>query len=318
MLTQTPNRWARSSHPTPLQCLCAGEMGRNMQTGWKAAAITLLLNFSLLSHGQDPEAPLSSIPYTKFKSLSSSALNGNWHITGMNALWGRGRLPFLSLAIEVDEDKLYGQGSFTATCQDGWHMAGGDLHFTGRIASDGTFEANADRHQIRYSIHGTAPAPGDTSWQGTYSMKNLSAESDCILDESEVFTATAYTPFSGTYSGTLTHNGDRATGVAVRVEVTQGEAGDYVREGFSIPLGGQITVLGVPCFTHGTATNTRTNAIWGDLFWLTFVTEDGVLLHLDGNRFFDESDESTIKNAVMSVEGGRCGGLIWAGTLTLR
>lgn len=278
----------------------------------------LLLNFSLPSHAQDPQAPSLSIPYTRFRSISSSALNGNWHITGMNAPIGRWRLPFLSLAMEVDEDKLYGQGYPVAACQDPQRFAGGGpLHFTGRIASDGIFEANAERNQIRYSIQGRVPAPGDGSWQGTYSMKTLSAESDCILDESGVFTATTYTPFTGRYSGILTHDEDRATGVAVTVQVKQGEAGNYVREGFSIPLGGQITVFGVPCFTQGTATNMRTNAIQGDHFWLTFLTEDGALLHLSGERFFDESDESTIKNAVMSVEGGRCEG-IWAGTLTLR
>jgi hypothetical protein len=301
---------------TPLQCLCIAEIGEIMQSAWKAAAITLLLYFSLFSHGQGPEAPSSSIPYTKFKSLSS-ALNGNWHLMGMNAPMSRWRLPFLSLAIEVDEDKLYGRGNFIAACQDRRHLAGGTIVFTGRIASDGTFEANADRKQIRYSIRGTMPAPGDTSWQGSYAMKNLSAESDCILDESGVFTATRYTPFTGTYSGILTHNEDRATGVAVTVQVTQGEAGEYVRQGYSIPLGGRITVFGVPCFTHGTATNTRDNSIQGDHFFLTFSTEDGALLHLSGERFFDESDESTIKDAVMTVEGGRCGGG-WGGTLALR
>jgi hypothetical protein len=288
-----------------------------MHAGWKAAAITLLLNLSLLSHGQDPEPPSSSVPFTKLKILSS-ALNGNWHLTGMNGPIARWRLPFLSLAIEVDEGKLYGQAHIVAACQDGRHMAGGTVAFTGRVASDGIFEANADRTEMRYSIHGTMPAPGDTSWQGTYAMKNRSAESDCILDESGVFTATRYTPFIGTYSGILTHNEDSATSVAVTVQVTQGEAGNYAREGFRIPLGGQITVFGVPCFTHGTATNTRNNDIQGDHFFLTFSAEDGALLHLSGDRFFDESEESKIKYVVMDVEGGRCGGLIWGGTLSLR
>ena len=292
--------------------------GDKMQTGWRAAAITLLLNFSLLSHGQGPEPPSPSIPYTKFKELSSSTLSGNWHITGMNASMARWRLPFWSLAIVVDQDKLYGRGDFVAACQDQRHFAGGTISFTGRIAADGTFEANADRNKIRYSIRGTMPAPGDATWQGTYVMKNVSAGSDCNLDESGVFTATRYSPFNGTYSGIFTRNDDRATSVAVTVQVTQGEAGGYSREGFIIPLGGHVTVVGVPCFTQGTATAMQQNDVEGDLFWLKFVADDGALLHLSGNRFFDNSDGSVIKDVSMIVQGGRCDGLSWAGTLTLR
>jgi hypothetical protein len=236
----------------------------------------------------------------------------------MDAPMARWQPPFLSLAIEVDGDKLYGQGNVVAgaACQDGWHFGGGTTHFAGRIASDGTFEAKADTQRFRYSIHGTVPAPGDTSWQGTYAIKSNSAESDCT-DESGVFTATRYAPFTGRYSGIFTLNGS----VAVTVQVTQGEAGNYVREGFRIPLGGQITVLGMSCFTHGTATNMRTNAVEGDHFWLTFLMDDGALLHLDGDRFLEDSGESTIKNVVMVVEGGRCGGangLAGLGTLTLQ
>ena len=313
--------WAGSGvvGETVLHCRRMAGNKKIMQASWKLAALALLLNFSVVSHGQDAKtAPSSSSPYTKLKSLSS-ALNGNWHLTGVYSgrPGGRSRLPFLSFAIEADETKIYGQGHVSAECQNSQQRLGAE-YFTGRIASDGTFEANNynDLSHLKFSIHGTMPAPGDTTWQGTYTLKSLSTEPDCIVDESGAFTATKYAPFSGTYSGTMTGNRfGKGEGVAVSAQVTQDEPGSYTELGFSIPMGGQITVVGLPCFRSGTATEKRTNRVEGDRFWLTFSMEDGALLHLSGNRFQEDSDESTIKDAVMSVEGGRCeDGL--AGTLT--
>jgi hypothetical protein len=288
-----------------------------MQVSWKLAALALLLNFSLVTHGQGVETSPPSSPYTKLKSLSS-ALNDNWHLTGVYSdRPGVSRLPFLSFAIEADETKIHGQGHVLAGCQNSRQFLGANF-FTGQIASDGTFEANNynDLSHLKFSIHGTMPSPGDTTWQGTYTLKSLSTEPGCIVDESGAFTATKYTPFAGTYYGTFTNRGI-GTASAVTVQVIQGEPGMYSEMGFSIPLGGQITVVGLPCFRSGTATNKRTNRILGDEFWLTFSMEDGALLHLSGHRFQEDSGESTIENTIMSVEGGRCNGVL-VGTLTLR
>lgn len=281
-------------------------------------AFALLLSVSVISHGQDIEAPPSSLPYTKLKSLSS-ALNGNWHLTGVYSdRPGVSRLPFLSFAIEADETKIHGQGHVSAGCRNSRRGLGARF-FTGQIASDGTFEANNynDSSHLKFSIHGTMPSPGDTTWQGTYTLKSLSTDPGCIVDESGAFTATKYTPFTGTYYGTFT-NSSIGTASAVTVQVIQDEPGSYFPSGFSIPLGGQITVVGLPCFTRGTVTKTRTSRIEGDEFWLTFSMEDGALLHLSGNRFTEDSDESTIKNVSMAVEGGQCGKSGGIGTLTLQ
>ena len=160
--------------------------------------------------------------------------------------------------------------------------------FTGEIAPDGTFAFDDYKtiYDYQFSIHGTVPQFGDTSWQGTYTLKNLfSTEPNCIVDESGTFTATKYPPFTGTYSGTFT--GTEAS-VAVTVQITQGEPGRYSRLGYAIPLGGQITVFGSPCFTRGTVTNRRGSLIEGDHFFLTFSMDDGALLHLYGDRFRED------------------------------
>ena len=288
-----------------------------MRVSWKSAAAALLLSVPVISHGQSIETPVSSSPYAKLKSLSSP-LNGNWHLTGVYSdRPGVSRLPFLSFAIEADETKIHGQGHVLAGCQNSRQGLGAKF-FTGQIASDGTFEADNynDLSHLKFSIHGTMPSPGDTTWQGTYTLKSLSTEPDCIVDESGTFTATKYTRFAGTYSGTFTGNRFRR-GVDVTVQVAQGEPGSYFPLGFAIPLGGQITVVGLPCFRTGTATNKRTNRIQGDEFWLTFSMEDGALLHLSGNRFQEDSGESTVKNVSMSVEGGRCEDVL-VGTLAVQ
>jgi hypothetical protein len=144
-----------------------------MQVSWKLAALALLLNFSLVTHGQGAETSPSSSPYTKLKSLSS-ALNGNWHLTGVYSdRPGVSRLPFLSFAIEADETKIHGQGHVFAGCQNSRQGLGANF-FTGQIASDGTFEANNynDLSHLKFSIHGTMPSPGDTTWQGAYTLKS--------------------------------------------------------------------------------------------------------------------------------------------------
>lgn len=289
-----------------------------MQLSWKSATIALLLNVSLISHGQATKTSPSSLPYTRSKNLSSP-LSGNWHLSGVNSRRGDWRPPFLSFAIEADGEEIHGQGDIVAACQNSSQISGGSAYFTGQIASDGTFEANnyKDLSHVKLSIHGTVPAPRDTSWQGTYTIKNLSTEPPCILDESGAFTATRYAPFTGTYSGSFTDSRFGAA-LAVTVEVIQGEPGDYSGVGFRIPLGGQITVVGLSCFRSGTATSSRTNETRGDEFWLTFSMEDGALLHLNGNRFLEDSEESTIKNASLIVEGGRCSGAGGVSTLTLR
>jgi hypothetical protein len=302
-----------------LEYIRVGGIRDEMHLSWKSAAILLLLNFSLISHGQGTKTSPASVPYTLTRSLPS-ALSGNWHLAGVNSRRvGEWRLPFLSFAIEADGNRLDGQGDILAGCQDSPLMRGGTTYFTGKIASDGTFEADNYKSpsKVRLSIHGTVPAPGDSTWQGTYTLKNLSTESDCILDESSAFTATRYASFTGTFSGTIT-NSQLGTSYAVTFQVTQGEPGSYSEMGVRIPLGAQITVFGLPCSTRGTATKTRTNQIRGDEFFLTFTMDDGALLHLDGNRFLEDSGESTITNVGMLVEGGRCDGAIGSGTFTLR
>lgn len=289
-----------------------------MQVCWKSAAITLLLNFSLISHGQGTEPSATSVPYRLLKSLSSSPLSGNWHLNGVNTFaMAERQLPFLSFAIEVDGNKISGQGGVLIGCENLWNEKGGGVTFTGEISPDGTFEFDdyTTTSDYQFSIHGTVPQSGDTSWQGTYTLKNpFSTEPNCIVHEFGAFTATKYPPFTGTYSGTLTGTG---ASLAVTVQITQGEPGRYSGIAIAIiPLGGQITVFGSPCFTRGTVTNRRGSLIEGDQFYLTFSMDDGALLHLYGDRFRKDSDESTIEDVHLSVEGGQCDREGGSGTLT--
>src|SRR5579859_7463909 len=128
-----------------------------MRVSWKSAAITLLLNFSLISHGQGAETSPTSVPFTKFKSFSAP-LNGDWHLTGVHYLRAKGaRLPFISFAIETDGNQIKGQGSLLAGCQNSQEMWTPSISFTGRIAPDGTFKADDYKtlNHFEFSIHGT-------------------------------------------------------------------------------------------------------------------------------------------------------------------
>jgi len=290
-----------------------------MRVSWKSAAILLLLNFSLVFYGHGMQTSVTSLPYTQRKSLSSP-LNGNWHLTGVNShLIVERQLPFLSFAIEADGSKIYGQGNILIGCENSWRIrGGGTVTITGEIAPDGTFEADDYKttSDYQFSIHGTVPQSGDTSWHGTYTLKNLfTTEPNCIFHESGAFTATKYPPFTGTYTGTLNYSSS-GTSLAVTLQITQAEPGDYSQLGFAIPLGAQITVFGSACFTRGTVTSlVGGSLIEGDKFFSPFSMDDGALFHLSGERFLGGSSESTI-DVSLGVNGGQCDGETWSGTLT--
>jgi hypothetical protein len=287
--------------------------------------LLVLCMFSAIcaSYGQDAgttSAQTPGAPPTKVNDLYL-ALNGNWHITGIfySPTDTRVKLPFISLSMVVDGDKLYTQGQARAECENG--VSGNSAEgapLVGMIAPDGTFEAHfspAYRHGPVLIIHGTVPAPGATSWSGTYTFKNSPERQNCIFDRSGAFTATRYPPFTGTYSGAIGGKGFEP-GTTVTITTIQGEPGPDARGGFNIPLDGQITVSGSSCFSTGTVSKKRTSTVVGDQANLTFKMNDGSVLLLAAFPFSDPK-KGTVWTHI-EVEGGQCDHLYWQGVLARR
>jgi hypothetical protein len=183
---------------------------------------------------------------------------------------------------------------------------GSGIVLVGEIAADGTFEAHSSPQYVggtpQLVIRGTVPAPGANAWSGAFTLVNPPTRTNCIYDESAAFTATRYPAFTGTYSGSI---GGKALGAhpAVTIQVVQGNPGHSSRD-FLIPLSGQITVVGSPCFSTGTTTSKRNNEIQGDSASLSFKMDDGSVLHLFGTPFGDPKMSKFWIH--VDVEGGPC------------
>jgi hypothetical protein len=267
-----------------------------------------LLSTICVSYGQDTGAsPRPPDPPPAKSEDFTSPLNGTWHVTGVDSRDpGRAKSPFLSLSIEADGDQLHGQAIARGECRNaiGGYGSGGVL--VGNVTADGTFELHGSPEYgssvPQLVIHGTVPTSGDASWRGTFTLKSPPARGPCIYEESAAFTATRYPPFTGTYSGAIGGTGLGAH-PTVTIQVSQGEPGHY-SGGFLIPLSGQVTLAGSPCFSKGTTTSKRNNEIQGDSASLSFKMDDGSVLHLFGTPFGDPKRPKFWIH--VEVEGGQC------------
>jgi hypothetical protein len=282
-----------------------------MQSGKLLFLPLLLMSIGLTSCGRIIQA-------------SYAALDGNWHIAGEqgNQILPPLQSPLLTFAIGGSGDTVYANGNVGVICSSGSSAIGGGVELTGQIASDGTFLLSNSAFpldSIQITIQGKVPAPGSTTWSGSYTVTNGPTAIGCSFNLSGDFVASLYPPLDGTYSGTITGQG-LGSGITVTTQITQGTftsitLSPSARTIYFIPLTATITVSGSSSYTTGTTTASQllpgSSSIGGNSFALTFLMNNGSTLTLSG--WFSDPSESTLQ-----IEGplSSSGSVFGSGTLT--
>jgi hypothetical protein len=238
-----------------------------------------------------------------------SPLDGDWIVVSSGA---PNQNPQLSISLFVEGSTIYGSGNGGAVCPTGSGAGlGTAVAFGGQIAADGSFTLSQLSTTVSptWTITGTVPQSGSTSWNGTYTM----VYPDCKIDQTDSFTATQYTPLNATLSGTMTPVVALSpTPFTATVQLSQSAAvyDNQLAEAY-LPLSGTITVSGSSCFTHGTNGG---GTLVGDHPGIRFFMDDGSALILSG--YLDGAGGGAIDFATITLIGGQCSQSVFSGTLT--
>jgi hypothetical protein len=250
---------------------------------------------------------------TNAAAPSPAALTGNWNIVGSRSLQ---QYPFLSLAVLVDGNLVTASGDFDVLCTSGLAGANGTPFLSGPIAANGSFTLNSGvNNPLQWTITGTAPALGGSTWTGTYTLSTLPAYTGCSLNQSGAFTAASLPLFQGTYTGTLTTLPKGSLTVSINVSQEAASVTNASPTTSYFPLSGTITVSGSPCFTSGTSSATPGgNFIEGDFVSMSFNMNDGSQTSLLG--YYASPTDSSMDSAEFFVSTGACSPATYTGTLT--
>lgn len=254
-----------------------------------------------------------------------SALDGNWRLLGQSSspVFPPQDNYYIGVAIDVVGNTIYARGEVFASCSQGSSSIGSSISATSPIAADGSFlltDSMFPLNTLQYTIRGNVPPSGASTWQGSYTLFNSLSSTGCTISESGTFSATAYVPFHGTYTGTLNELGS-GTGMSVAFQVAQGAptvayVGPQNLPDMYIPLTGAVTVTGSPCFTSGAIVNGTDSLLFGDSFLVWVSMNDRYTLQLSGK--FANPSEATLQPFVGLVQNGQCANTIFNGKLTLQ
>jgi hypothetical protein len=251
-------------------------------------------------------------------AVSGAALDGNWNIVGTGALNSTG-YPSLAFSLVAHGEQLYASGDMAVSCGP-TGGGGGSITLTGQIAADGSFQltqlaptgVTLDGSFINVVVNGTVPAPGATSWSGSYSMQNAAGTTGCVTNNSGTFTAAPFTPFTGTYAGNL--SGTQSS-IPFSFTVTQGAPAEFTTGlgmQYYLSVTGTVSVTGIPCFTQGSAIGSALNQVAGNNVQLDYQMTDGSELIFSARL---ASVQSAMLDVVsVAILGGQCNGF-YSGTL---
>lgn len=229
----------------------------------------------------------------------------------------------LVLSMGVVGSGIHGQAAFGVTCSNNGTEGGSPIAMDGTVGQDGSFTIkNASTDDIQIAITGTAPEVGATTWSGHYSFSSATGAA-CTVQASGSFAATAFPAIDGTYAGTVY---GLNSGGALTLSMKLTEAAFTSTElipGYTYyyaPLSGTITAGGTSCFTTGATTVSPellrpVGLVMGNEIELAFTTDTGSTFNVQG--YFTDPTEKTLQMAG-SVTGGKCGGQLISGTLTLQ
>lgn len=254
---------------------------------------------------------------------NETVTGGNWRLVGTGSAPGAiPSGPYIGLALGVSGNTLYASGTDLVPCSQGSSAIGSHMSGSTQIAADGSFELNnasIPQDSIQYSIQGKVPEAGSSTWQGTYTLTN-SGSTNCTFNYSGSFTATAYPPFEGTYSGTI-NSQSLGSSVSLTLDVSQGapivsSTLPQTLPTLRLPLTGTISVSGSTCFTSGTFNSNASSGVGGDQFMVNAAMNDGSSAQILG--WFGDPTEKTLQPFTILVHNGQCNGGFGSGTLTLQ
>jgi len=248
---------------------------------------------------------------------SYSSLNGGWMLSGSRAM---NLYPLLSASLVVDGDQVTAVGDESVQCTNQPIPIEGGFQLTGRIASDGSFHLTdiGSSNSLQIAIDGKVPVPGETGWNGSYSITDLPGFAPCTISEAAPLTALPLAPINGIYSGAL--SGTLGQGnVQVSASLSEGPPSIVAQPGGGeigyLPVTGSISVSGSACFTSGTAVESTDNLAEGDLLLLLSLSmNNGSQAAL--TALYAAPDGRILQNVVIEAIGGQCNGQEFAGTLT--
>ena len=254
------------------------------------------------------------LPYLSSYSL----LNGGWVFTGNRAT---NQYPFLSASLAVDGNQVTALGDESVPCSNSPFPVMGSFQLSGQVESDGSFQltdqSGSSANNLQIVITGKVPAPGQTTWTGSYSITNLPNFVPCTVNLAGPITAVPLTPLNGTYSGSFSSTSGQGN-LQVSAHLSEGApqflaqpAGGEV--GY-ISITGSISISGSSCFNGETVVQSPGNALFGDLLLLLdSPVSSGSEAALTG--YYAAPDGGTLQNVTIDAVGGQCNGREFRGTL---
>jgi hypothetical protein len=278
--------------------------------------------------------PCHCLPtFPQNNASASSALNGNWHLTGTGD-------KSMDFSLGKDGNEVYGEGDLSISCIDGANRVElrGGVFVEGPIAPDGSFvlgnphaftvgNGNANPDIVKadvLTIRGKLPTPGSDQWSGSFALSAFTAtnsptSADCEADSGD-FTAQRLADIRGAYKGSyglkktgyeqFIHEG--GTEGYVSLEITQGEMtatrapGEF---GHVIAANGRVTLTGSTKFPSGTFSaetkfDANTRILDGKAFMLQLPRQnDGAVFIFYGRVDDQDKNRLQIEIRYMSKDG---------------
>lgn len=202
-------------------------------------------------------------------------LDGNWQITGDPTA---STAPAISVVLDGSSGQITGTVVAVVQCPgEATTRRMINLQLSGQVNLDQTYTVASatDPYGDLLNLNGPMPHSAQQSLSGTYSLyaplSDPTNNLTCLIEPTASFQATAITPLTGTYSGSITGN-NLAPISTVSLQVTQtttlaGLAG--------YDATASLSVTGSSCFKTGTQLSADTPAVGGDSITLHFKMDDG-------------------------------------------
>ena len=232
-------------------------------------------------------------------------LNGSWQIVGDPTV---STDPAISIVLDGKGGQITGTMVAVVQCSnEPTTRRMMTLLLNGQVNQDNpqsfTVASETDAYGDVLNLSGSIPRSGQQVWNGTYSLyaplsDPASGAISCLLKPSASFQATAMTPLSGAYSGSITGN-HLSPDASISLQIAESPTLSGLA-GYGATA--SLSLTGASCFKAGTQISANTSTISGDSITLQFIMDDG-----------SETDFYGLTNAgasqiagILAVEGGKC------------
>jgi len=259
-------------------------------------------------------------PATTITGTSASSLSGNWLLAGALPFSG-GQLSGTSITATFDVigGNVTGIVEVFASCTTSSTTAStiAPLVVSGAVAADGSFTLTSATvsgvsSTASITLQGVVPTSAAGPWSGTYNLTVLG--NSC---SSGKITATAISPVTGTYSGSIALNNQYSSlSQLVPAKISLQQGGYPVVPGSTSPLysnlflSGTITLSNSSCVTSGTTTGASIQSfVEGSTVVANFVMNDGSTAFMVGQ--ITTQDASSLSVELNTITPGTCAQLFF-------